>query len=340
MAMKITHKLSALAAVGILGAALAGCSGGGGGSLAKINGDPISLEEFNNYLETKSTVRVLVSGQTAELPVADTLAFQAMQDLVAQKLMLQLAKKAGVAPTEKEVEDEIKFKTKLQSTYIQTLKARGLTTKQIRDLVEVQLAQEKLVSKGQTVTDAELEETIKKNPNLFIEPAKATLELLFVDKPADREAADKALRSGQEFTNVRGLYDKAPANLRAQFDATRIQGGGLNTETLNEPFKSAVAKTQPGRLTDWMRAGTGWARIKVHQKFPKKDLERTPERMTFLKRQLAIQKGGKNTDVGKQVADLLKESKIDITEPSLKEPWKRFEERLKASSATTKVKTE
>lgn len=338
--MKITHKLSALTAVGVLGAALVGCSGGGGGTLAKINGEAISNEDFNSYLETKSTVRVLVSGQTAELPVADTLAFQAMQDLVAQRLVIQLAKKAGVAPSDKDVEEEIKFKTKLQSTYIQTLKTRGLSTKQIRDLVEVQLAQEKLVSKGITVTDAELEETIKKNPNLFVEPAKATLELLFVEKEADREAADRALRSGQAFTNVRGLYDKAPANLRAQFDATRIQGEGLNTDTLNDPFKSAVAKTEPGKLTEWMRAGTGWARIKVHQKFPKKNLERTPERMVFLKRQLAIQKGGKDKDVGKQVADLLKESKIDITEPSLKEPWKRFEERLKSASETTQVKTQ
>ncbi len=338
--MKITHKLSALAAAGIIGTALIGCSGGGGGSLAKVNGEAISMEEFNSYLETKSTVRVLVSGQSAELPVADTLAFQAVQDLVAQKLMLQLAKKAGVAPSDKDVEDEIKFKTKLQSSYIQTLKARGLSTKQIRNLVEVQLAQEKLVSKGQDVTDAELQDTIKKNPNLFVEPAKATLELLFVESQANREAADRALRSGQDFTTVRGLYDKAPANLRGQFDATRFQGGGLNTDTLNDPFKSAVAKTQPGKLTDWMRAGTGWARIKVHQKFPKKDLERTPERMTFLKRQLAIQKGSKGTDVGKQVADLLKESKIDVTDPTLKDSWKRFEERLKSATDTTTVKTE
>lgn len=337
--MKTSRNLLTYASLGLLALALAGCKGGGNGPLAKVNGDSISMEDFNNYLESKSTVRVVVSGQTAELPVADTLAFQAMQDLVAQKLLLQLAKKESVAPSSAEVEEEIKFKTKLQPSYIQTLKTRGLSTKQIRALVEIQLSQERLVSKGVTVTDSEVQETIKKNPNLFVEPAKASLELLYVDTMAERETADRQLRSGQDFTSVRSQYDKAPAALRTQFDATRFSGEGLNLATLNEPFKVAVSKTDTGKLTDWIKAGGGWARIKVHKKIAKKDLEKTPERMTFLKRQLALQKGAKTKNVSSEIGKMLKEAKIEITESSLKEPWKRFEERLKAAETTTKVKT-
>lgn len=336
-AMKTTKSLLILASLSVLAIALPGCRGGGGGALAKVNSDSISMEDFNNYLETKATVRVVVGGQTAELPVADTLAFQAMQDLVAHKLLLQLAKKEGVAPTPAEVEEEIKFKTKLQATYIQSLKSRGLSTKQIRGLVEIQLAQEKVATKGVTVTDADVQDAIKKNPNLFIEPEKATLELLYVSSQAEKDKADRDLRSGQDFTRVRAQYDKAPAALRSQFDSARYSGEGLALASLNGPFKDAVTKTQAGKLTDWLKAGGGWAKIKVHQKFAKKNLEKTPERMTFLKRQIAIQKSAGTRSVSTEISKLLKDAKIEITEASLKEPWKRFEERLKSAESTTKV---
>lgn len=333
--MKMTLKMTVLAA--LAAALLTGCGGGASGDLAKVNGKTITMEEFHNYLETKNTVRVVVQGQVVELPVADTLAFQAMQDLVAQKVLLQTAADEKVAPTPQEVDEEIKFRQKLQPTYIQTLNTRGLSTGQIRDMVEVQLAQERLITKGVKVTKNEREDVVKKNPNLFIEPAKAALELLFVRTEAKKAEADQALRSGSGFTNVRSRLDESPANLRTQFDSTRMAGDGIELAKLNEPFRSAVAKTGVGQQTAWMRAGGGWARILVHNKKAAKPLEKTPERLSFLDRQIALDKGARGKDVTKRVSDKLKTSKIEIVEPTLKTPWQRFEARLKEAADTTKI---
>lgn len=344
----MTRKLSVAAGGLLLAGLLAGC-GGGSGSLATINGEPVTMEDFHNYLETKSNVRVLVSGQTVELPVADTLAFQAMQDLVAQRLLLQIAKEEGVAPTPDEVDKEIKFKQALQPSYIQTLGQRGLTTKQIRSLVEVQLAQERVVTKGVAFSDQEMQAEIKKRPNLFIEPPKAMLELLFVESVARRDQADRALRTGSGFTAVRQQFDQAPVALRAQFDGTRLSGDGIIVSQLNEPFKAQVLATSPGKLTNWMKAGEkgGWARILVHRKMAQKNLEKTPERMAFLKRQFTMVKAsqeiekamrsGSDKSMPKRIGDKLKASQIKIVEPSLQAPWQRFDERLKAQAGQTKI---
>jgi hypothetical protein len=343
----MTRKLSVLAGGLLLAGLLAGC-GSSAGTLATINGEPVTMEDFHNYLETKSNVRVMVGGQAVEVPVADTLAFQAMQDLVAQRLLLQIAKDQGVAPSPDDVDKEIKFKQTLQPAFIQTLTQRGLTTKQIRQLVEVQMAQERVVTKGVSLPDSEVQAEIKKRPNLFVEPPKATLELLFVSDAGRRDQADRAIRNGTGFTAVRQQYDQAPVGLRAQFDGTRMSGDGIVMAELNEPFRSAVASTTPGKLTNWMRAGDkGWARILVHRKTPKKDLEKTPERLAFLKRQLTMLKAsrqiadaikkGSDKSMPKMIGDKLKASQIKIVEPSLQGPWQRFEERLKAQAGQTKL---
>jgi hypothetical protein len=317
--------------------AAAGCGGGQGGALAKVNDTTISMTDFHNYLETKANVRVVVQGQSVELPVADTLGFQAMQDLVAQKLLLQLARDEGVAPTPEDIEKEIKLRQVLQPGYVQALNQRSLTTGQIKSLVEIQLAQERLITKGVKVSKEEVNKVIKNRPNLFIEPEKASLEVLYVTTQDKRNKADQAIRSGTGFTTVRAQFDESPPRLKNQFDGSRLSGEGLPVQSLNEPFRSQVVKASAGSMTGWMKAGQGWARILVHQKKPSKKLEQTPERLSFLERQIALEKGAQGKDLTKRVADKLRASKIDILDSSFKGPWDRFETRLKEQAEKTKL---
>lgn len=329
--MKKTLAFGALLAT----AALWGC-GSSGGSLATVNGTPISNDEFNSYLEIKPSVRVVVSGQAVDVPVADTLGFQAMQDLVTQKIVLQLAKDGGMEVKPEDVEKEIKFKSKLQPNYIQTLQGRGLTMLQIRQSVELELAKERLQTKGVKVELSEVDKLIKDRPELFIEKEKAALELIYVSTQAKRQAVEKELASGGNFTTIRQKHDESPPAMRAQFDSTRLAGDGLPIEDLQEPFRSAVKKTKEGRYTDWMRAGTGWGRLLVHKRIPQKKIEVTAERKQFLQREMAKQRGSEKNDLQKLVSQKLRDSKIEIVDPGLKDPWERFEERLKAAAAQAK----
>src|SRR5512132_2013253 len=88
-------------------AALGGCRGENSEILATVNGDSITVDTFNKYLGVKTSCRVIVQGQVVDLPVADTLAFQAMQDLVSRAVLEQMAKDEGVQPTPAQIESEI-----------------------------------------------------------------------------------------------------------------------------------------------------------------------------------------------------------------------------------------
>lgn len=322
---------------GLIVAALAaaGCSGGGP-KLASVNGTPITSEEFNEYLEIKPSVRVMIQDNSVDLPVSDTLAFQAMQDVVTQKIVLQLAKEKGLEVMPADIDAEIEFKKKLQANYIQAMKLRGLSPRQIRKSVELELAQERLITKGITVTDADVDDLIKSKPELFVEPAKASMELIYVEDEVQRSQSEMALAaSGSSFGTVRSQFDKSPEKMRNQFDMTRNSGEGLPIKDLSASFQKAVEATPEGKTTGWIKVGKGYAKIKVHKKIASKKIDFTPERRSFLKRQMALDKGKKKDTLAKDVADKLRDSNIQILDPNLKDPWSRFEERLKSAAKST-----
>ena len=331
--MKIS-KLWALAGTAAAMSLLAGC-GKESGSLATVAGEPITLQEFSEYLESKPTVRVIVNnGQVAEVPVAETLAFQAMQDLVTRKVLLQLATDEGVRPSAAQVDEEVKFKTELNPAFIKQLQARGMSMDAIRNQVELDLSQERLLTKGVSVTDEEVEKFIKENPKQFVEPATATMSWILVNDEAGRTNAQQELDRGKAFKEVAKANSVAPGAMQNE-GAFQI----TNISQMSPELQAAISKVEPGKTTDWIKTGNGFAKFLVNAKTAEKPLEMTAARKTYLKRQLAIQRGRQGTDLTNRVADKLRESKIEVQERTLKDLWAKFEERLKATAKDTKLPT-
>ncbi|MCW5936507.1 MAG: SurA N-terminal domain-containing protein [Fimbriimonadaceae bacterium] len=321
--------LGAFAALALLG----GCNSGGGGgeTLATVEGEPITIDQFNSYLGVKPTARVFVQGQVVELPVSDTLAFQAMQDLVSRTVLFQMAKDENMMPSEQDVNAELEFQKNLDPNFIRNYQARGMTIGQIRQEVMFSLVQEKLITKGIQVTDEEVEQWLKENPRAFVDPAKVEMSWILATTPTERDEADKALKSGQSFKDVAVRYSKAPS-------AALVEGkylperGPLPIERLAENLRSQVEKTSQGQATDWIRFTEGWAKFYIDSKNPEKEIEKTKERLENVKRSLALQEGNKANDLRTRLVDRVRQSNIEVKRESLKEAWKRFADLLKAQA--------
>lgn len=321
--------LGALAGLSLAALALAaGCGGGAGPSnqaLATVNGEAITIDQFNGYLGIKPTVRVVLNGQVAEVPVADTLAFQAMQDLVSRQVLYQMAKDAGITVTDADVEKEIAYQKALNTNFIRNYQSRGMTMGQIRQEVQFNLTQERLVTKGVTITDETVEKWIKDNPKAFVEAATVSLSFILVPE-AEKGKVDAALGTGRSFREVATEMSRAP-------DAKTSQGRFRNgmpiaIESLEKNLAAAVAKTEPLSTTGWMQFPEGWARFYIEAKTAEKKIEVTAERRESVKRGLAIEQGAKANDVRKQLVSRIEQSKIEVQRETLKEAWNRFQDML------------
>lgn len=322
MKEKTVRILSVAALAAIL---VAGCGRGRGDTLATVAGEPITFEQFNNWLEVKPTARVLVNNQPVELPVADTLGFQAMQDLITQRLLLQMAQDFGVMPSNQDVVQELDFQQRLNPQFVEQLKAsRGMNLDQIREALRLELVQYRLQTLGGEVSMEEVEQYIRENPREFIEPATVDMLWIFVTNERLKQDADRDLAAGQNFSTVAIRYSQFPGARQAQGRFPQRVIAALPPEV-----RRMVETTPVGAQSDWMRVQGGWAKFQIERKTEERPIDMNDDRKKLVQRQLSQRRAALAIDLGRRLADRLRESKIEVTYEPLKGPWTRLMERLR-----------
>lgn len=301
---------------------VSGCSKGAD-VIAVINGEPITEKEYYSYLEFKPEVRVVTANGVANLTAAETLGFQAMQDLIAQKVTMQLAKDTKLYPTEDEINKELEFRKKLNPNFLTALTARGLTFDMIRRSITMDIIQEKMLTKDVKVDLAEAEQYVKDNPKEFIDPARADLSYIKVSDQRTKDQVDRELSSGQSFTTVAIKYSEAPDAKTANGKLVdRATNSSPTIDSLPPDVQKAIANFNGGETTDWIRFVDGWGKFYVHKKTAAKPITMDDTKKEFLRRQLAKQKGAQGKDINRQVLTKLKDSKVDVQRTAFQEQWK------------------
>lgn len=310
---------------------LTGCNRGGGGEVvATVEGQPITMDEFHKYMEIKPTVNALIQGQSGEVSLSSPLAFQTLQDLIQRKLVLQLAADEGFTFSDKEVDDELKFREKLRPGFVRELTDSGLTLNQVKDSIRIDMAQEKLITKGITVTPEETEQFIKDNPKSFVEPATVDMLYVVVKDSAAKAKVDADLASGQKFDAVAlaNSVDPEAATNQCRF-SNRI------VDQYPDALKKAVQATPEGKTTAWITTSMGPAKFYIEKKTPERPLVMDEARKKQVMRELAIQRGRAANDVSKRLLEKLKTTKIEVSMNKLKKPWSDALKKIKAADTSS-----
>ncbi len=258
-------------AVGAISAAavLAGCGGGSGGAAAVVGTQTVSQAELDYTLQQQKA-SAEQSKQTFPEAGSDeynTLASQALQNLVFVRIVDQEAQKCGAPCTvpAAKVQSELKKVIKNnfsgnQKQFDDFLKKAGLTKADAERIIRVNLEQPKLVAratKGVTVTAAEALAYCKKNPNAF-------------DKPASRTASHILVKTKAEADRIRAMVNSSNfAALAAQYSTdpgSKGQGGSLGTitkGTLVPPFEKVAFALKDGEISQPVKTQFGWHIITV-----------------------------------------------------------------------------
>jgi hypothetical protein len=152
-------------------------------------------------------------------PVGQPAGKLVIQQLLQNLMFEGLAQDQGVAPTDAQVNqqyDNIKMIQSARSTkpFDQALKDAGLTADVFKDLqVKPQLAQLNLLTKGATVSDADILAFYNANKDkAFTEPARVHIQRIVVGSLAQAQQIAKAIAGGQTFESqvVQSLDKSSP----------------------------------------------------------------------------------------------------------------------------------
>jgi len=325
--------VAGLAAATLL-TALPGCGKKSEDAIAVVNGDPITVNEYHDYMERKAVVMVQTPQGPVTARVAGSLGFQALQDVINRRIIMQAAKDQGVAPTDATIEKELAFRTKQNPMYVKSLTAAGMTLIQIRDDLALDLARSNLLTKGITITKDDIDSFIKDNPSEFTNPATADLYWIVLKDAKKKTQVDQDLKAGQSFPTVAARYSDDP-NARRTNGAVPSQWRVV--DSMPPILKGIVTKTSEHTASDWIKDGGNSVKIYVEKKTKAQQVPIDDDMREQVRRRLGEIRGSQANDLNKSLGDRLKTATIDIKVDYLRDAWKKAMDDLKSQDAQSPV---
>jgi foldase protein PrsA len=188
-AQRITVGLAAL----LMGTSIVACSGG---SVATVNGQPISQSAFNSRLAASPAGRSI------------------LQQMVQETLIEQYAKNNNIAVSDADVDQrENQIKANFPNgSWDEMLKSRNLTETDVRSALREQLILDKALSREVTISPAAIKREFEKDHAMYDKPEQVTARHILVPNLALAQKVEADLKAGQSFATLAKQYSTDPGS--------------------------------------------------------------------------------------------------------------------------------
>lgn len=198
--------------------------------VAIVNDSVITLSDLNTAASIKMDDLQKIGRPEEKKKITETRS-KALDQLIEKKLVEQASNKAGIAVSEREIDnaiDDVKKQSNLnQDKLLAALAANGLTYKEYRNQLKDQIRQMKFVNKEFrskiTVADEDIEAYYRQNLERFYEPVAIRIRQIFLAVPPrditdaqKQEIEQKAkdilmkIRQGEDFAKLAAAYSQGP----------------------------------------------------------------------------------------------------------------------------------
>lgn len=235
------HRVIAAITTLALGASLAACSGG---SIATVNGQPISKSDFDSKLEASPAARGM------------------LQQMVSDALLDQYAAKNGITVSDAEIakkEDAIKANFP-NGSWDEMLKSRGMTEDDVHHILRQQVILDKAVGKDIKIDDAQVKAYFDKNHGAFDKPEMVRARHILVPDLATAMKVEAALKNGGDFAALAKQYSTDPGS--------KDKGGELGffkQGQMVKAFEDYAFKAKVGAISPPVKSQFGYHIIQVEE---------------------------------------------------------------------------
>lgn len=246
--------------------------------VAKVNGEEIKKEELIQACKLMQA-QIAQASRGQEVPALSAAFYKQILDgMIAQELLLQDAKRQGVAVSDQELEPQmaaLRRRFPDEAAFKKALEQQGLTEKELGEkLRQEAVIQKYLTSKLFTqvaVTDQAAREFYDKNQDKMQRPERAHLRHILIGvKPGTSEADKAKAREKAEDLRERIAGGEDFAKLAAESSddpGSKMRGGDLSWISRGQtvpPFeKAAFALTRPDELSGVVESQFGFHIIQL-----------------------------------------------------------------------------
>ncbi len=241
--------------------------------VAFVNKNVITSNQLDQQIKQ---IMLNIQQKGVTLPSEQEIRDKILDQLILQKIQLDLAKKAGIKATDQEVNDAINNIIKTNNTtpdkFKQNLNKQGITfeafQKQIQDQIIIDKLKQRDVDSRVSVSDEEVNRILdseayknKTDYNLsyiMISIPEQNNPAIAAQKQTQANQAYAALKSGKSFSQVSVQYSNAP---------NALSGGELgwkSAATLPPQIAAEIAKLKPNEYTSAITLPVGFFIFKLN----------------------------------------------------------------------------
>ena len=250
--------------------------------VAVVNNEPITSTELQQYMVR---AKRQVAKQGVQIP-EDELRQQVLEQMILEKLQLQVAKRMGITvddtAIDRAIEDIARRNNMTLDALKQALAADGITFEQFREQIRREMTIARLRDREMegrvTVSDAEVDHFLANNPDVMrrIEAEAGNVTqthvrhiLVRTNQTTNDEAAKaKLLALRERIVNGVEFAELAKAN---SDDGSAFKGGDLgwiNPGDTVPQFEEAMNRLAPGEISQPVKTPFGWHLIQVLERRP------------------------------------------------------------------------
>ncbi len=228
------------------------------GIIARVNREPITLEEFNKTFLPYSPSR-------EEIPA---LKRRVLDQLIEKRLKLQEARRLGLTVTDEELNQRIKetMGSYPKSEFITFLNKERTTFEEWKNGVRENILLEKLITSQVylpiKVSEREITAYYREHQDQFREPKKFRIRQILLESQGEAEEILKALGKGEKFEELARKRSLSP---------DKESGGDMgyfSTEEMLAEWAEAVGKLSPGEVSYPVESPYGWHIFKLEKVLP------------------------------------------------------------------------
>lgn len=286
--------------------------------VAIVNGEEIRGAEYYHRMEYLPGVGKRNGQSFSEFPPG----FLTLDQLITERLLLQMAKEKGALPSDLEVSNELAVRKEDNPDLVKLWVDSGRNEEDLDYQIRYELSQFKLQTFGISKTDQEVEAYYKANPEQFTNPKQMKLRLILVLSAAEQQATDTDLAAGKSFAEV--------ATARSA-DASKIAGGEFGTvpiTSLNPSTREALSQVKIGETTKWLETKVdgqpAFIKFLVENILPEEKLELTPKLKRIWRKKLMLLAGSVKNNLEVDMKAIRKRSKVEIKQKEFAEPYQKF----------------
>jgi parvulin-like peptidyl-prolyl isomerase len=312
----------AIAALGVVAATATSQTIDVSRTVATVNGEEVKGLEYYRRMEFLIGVGKPVGGGFFEA----TPGFLTLDQLITERLILQLARQKGAFPADAEIDAEVRNRIEDNPSFVEQWTALGRTMDELRYQIRLDLAQFKIQTFGITITDQEIDQHYRDNGSMYTIPKQAELRVIVVNSETLRDVVDRELGSGKAFPDVAREHS---------IDLSKLTGGNTGKvpiSAISEPARSAIEGTRIGSSTDWISTTfdnkPAFIKFQVVDISAERKLELDAKLRRSIRKRLMEDKGRVRNNIQAEMSEMRKKANIDIKDPIFQQQYKEYIESL------------